>query len=191
MAMDLKWFLKYLTLHRWSKFLSVTFAFAFCVILAFYFFGEQKKYKQTEWKFKSTSMISHGLILEPNTIYKITWEDEDVSYPTSIEINGVSAHTLNYYKLPYARSVFRNYCNIQLTNPCYLRVNKKTDFKLTFIIYNQLKWNSGFKEFFKSWFKSFSDPVEDANWMVEDVTDDNDNHKFLVDGNFPIFQIQK
>jgi hypothetical protein len=184
--MDLKWFLRYLTFNRWSRFFAVFFALIFFSILAYFFLVLQKNYRQKEWHFKNTGPIARGLMLEANRIYKIEWEDTDVCHPSEIQINGSSSHLLNYFKLPYARATLSTCCNIHMTSPSYFRVKNNTDFKLSFIVYSPLEWNSGFGSFFKSWLKSFSDPVQEINWTVTDVTETEKNAYLLVDGKFPI-----
>lgn len=188
--MDLKWFLRYLTLTRWSKLFAVLLACIFFGITAYYFMYLQKNYKQREWRFVNAFKVDNGLILEPKKVYKIEWENGGKVYPAHVNINGLSAHVLNYFKLPYARDQLGYYCNVTLSSPCYIRVKDSTDFKLSFISYTYLKWNSGFKEFISSWFDSFSDPFDKVEWTVTDVTDTYDHELLTVDGKFPIVKVK-
>lgn len=187
--MDLKWFLRYLTLHRWARFVSVVAACLVCIILANFFFGLQKDYKQKEWQFINTGVIINGLTLEPNTIYKVSWKNDDAT-PTQVYVNDVAALTQNHFSLPRAARILNKYCDIYFPNPTYIRVRQPTPFKLYFVVYPHLNWGGGFWSFFKSWLKSFKEPVADTHWTVEDVTDEYTG-PLTIDGSFPIVTINR
>jgi len=182
--MDLKWFLKYLTLTRWSKLLAVFLACVFFGIVAMYFMFLQSSYRQHEWNFKNASFIKHTMTLDSGRIYKVSWENEYKTTPYVIDINGKKVHTVNYLKMRYIHVEYSYHCPTYLTNPFHVRVNKATEFGLSFMVRTTVR-NIG-DGFFESWLESFIDPINKATWKVQDVTESYNQGKLTIDGSFPI-----
>ncbi len=187
--MDLKWFLRYLTLTRWSKLAAVSLACVFFGIIAFYFMFLQSEYRQKEWNFKNVGFIKHSVTLEPDRIYKISWEQPEKTFLRAIDVDGVKAHTMNYSKMRYNFIEYSDYCSQYFYNPFYVRVNKETDVGLLFEVRTTVM-NIG-NGFFSSWVESMGDPLNKADWNVTDVTDTDKNANLTIDGSFPIYKIRR
>jgi hypothetical protein len=187
--MDLKWFLRYLTLTRWSRLLAVALACVFFGIVAIYFLFLQSEYRQKEWHFKNISFITHSVTLESGRIYKISWEQPQKTFLRAIEVNGIKAHTMNYAQMRYISFIYSDYCSQYFNNPFYVRVNEDTDVGLLFEVRTPVM-NIG-DGFFSSWVESFGDPLNKADWNVIDVTDTDKNASLTIDGSFPIYKIRK
>lgn len=189
--MDLKWFLRYLTLTRWSKLLAVFLAFVFFGIIAFYFIFLQANYRQKEWHFKNSGFFKHSITLEPDRVYRISWEKGYKTFPDEVKINGVKSHPYNYLKMRYIGVKHKYVCYINMTNPFYVRLKDETDFQMNFMVRTPLDWGGGLGDFFSTWVESLADPAGIVNWSVVDVTDTIKYLGYLsVDGEFPVYKLR-
>ncbi len=169
--MDLKWFLRYLTLARWSKLIAALLGVISFSLIGYHFWKAQKEYRQKVWEFQNMFYSSNGLILEPNRVYKIGWELPDKNIPTAVEINGTKASTANYFERFDEESDYEYYCPLKFTNPMYVKVSDSTEFKLYFTVWTIHSRTQDATQALINAIEESIDPISVVEWSVVDLTD--------------------
>lgn len=187
--MDLKWFLRYLTLTRWSKLLAIFFACIFFGILTFYFVVLQANHRPLEWHFKNCNVFTHEVTFEKERTYKIWWEQSYKAYPVAVAINGVKANIDNNLRQRFVDR-YDARCYVTIRNPFFVRVSQDTDFKLFFRMTTPVSTQS-LGDIFSGWFEGLGDEIAFVDWHVTDVTDSLYSTPLTVDGSFEIQKYTK